>query len=158
MDSTKKAVIVARLKAWYLSRGIAIPPTETFAVMVHDILEDCAAIPGEYLDACFADAKRTSQYCPRGPEINNSWVSHIKPNIKPAPMLEAPKKHSCEFCGIVAMRIGLHINEPTEKETEAASNPITQEEIDCLKNGIGSNKFYFEYWNTHKLSPYKGLL
>lgn len=126
------------------------------------IITDTDCIPMAYIARCYAYARvhgRSS--VPTSKDVVNAWYSEIKAeHVKEANSMaiEYRPSHSCRYCPVVALRLGLEVPDATDEERRVAAEPITRDELLCVGSTTIKDSTLHRFWNESQSSPYRGML
>jgi len=158
-DKQKKiSTLKSLISKWHIIRQKSVPLEHLLYAMAEDIESGIPTVPVDKVYACWMDAKSQSDFMPMDGALNESWKRmDTTVNIANG-RIEYKPTHSCKYCPVVALRLGVTPPEETEGESRKASEPPDSQEIQCVLATVGKDKIIFEYWNTNEKSPYRGML
>jgi hypothetical protein len=137
-------------------RQKAAPIDHLLFAMASDINDGIKSIPSDKIYECWMVAKSESDFMPLDGSLNRAWKEKVdKRTHIPNSAIEYKPRHSCRYCIVVALRMGISIHDASEWEIEAYKGDITIGEINCI---LTSKPDIIEFHNTHKRSPYQGVL
>jgi hypothetical protein len=139
-----------------------VPGMDELRMEAGMILKDCESIPDGYLGRSYASARVNGRSSvPTSKDIMSAWHQDVKAIFQkesaPKPIEYRPK-HDCNYCNVVAIRLGVKPFGSTELDQQVAAEPVTTREIECVKQTALNDNSVFRHWNESPKSPYRGLL
>ena len=156
-------ILLAEITKAYKLAHRDVPKLDEARLEAGLVASDTESIPVAYLQRSYAHARvygRSS--VPTSKDVMSAWdnaihAEYVRDANKPV-AIEYKPRHACEWCAVVALRLGGFVPDTTADEIARAKQPVTQKEIDCVRATLGKDLVILRYWNEKQTSPYYALL
>ena len=158
MDEQHKRTATLRslISKWHLMRQKAVPENHLLHAMANDINDGIPQIPSDKIYHCWMEAKSQSDFMPMDATLIRAWNEKINTaRHNPNGRIEYKPAHSCRYCVVVALRLGVNPHDATEWEREESKLGISQGEIACVRS---AKPEIVSFWSESTRSPYMGML
>lgn len=155
-------ILLAEITKAYKLAHRDVPKLDELRLEASIVSSDASNVPTAYLAQSYSHARvhgRSS--VPTSKDVVLAWDNSVRQsvaNASNAKAIEYKPRHACKFCAVVSLRLGVMLPDATEQEIRMSKEPITEDELQCVRATAEKDATVFRHWQESQQSPYKGVL